>query len=66
MTRPYSESWSDAESVMVDMAAAASQADAWWIGDRLAVELPQLREIQEWIVERIDGGLSPLSSPTAT
>ena len=55
-TPPYSESWSEAGRVLVDVTAAASGMDAWRVGNRLAFELPQLGGIHEWTVERIDEG----------
>ena len=55
-TPPFSESWSEEGRVLVDVTAAASQADAWRVGDRLAFELPQLGGVHEWTVERIDEG----------
>ena len=56
VTPPFSESWSEEGRVLVDVTAAAAQADAWRVGDRLAFELPQLGGIHEWTVERIDEG----------
>lgn len=50
---PYPESWSEAGRVLVDVTAAASRADSWRVGDRLAIELPQLGGVHEWTVERI-------------
>lgn len=58
---PYPASWSEAGRVLVDVTAAASSADAWRVGDRLAVELPQLGGVHEWTVERIDEGLDARS-----
>ena len=56
VTPPYSESWSEAGRVLVDVTVAASGVDGWRVGDRLAFELPQLGGIHEWTVERIDEG----------
>lgn len=56
-TPPYPESWSETGRVLVDVTAAASRADAWRVGDRLAVELPASGGLREWTVERIDAGL---------
>lgn len=53
---PYGETWSKAGRVLVDVTAAVSRANVWRVGDRLAVELPQLGGIHEWTVERIDEG----------
>ena len=53
---PYPESWSEAGRVLVDVTVAASRADSWRVGDRLAVELPQLGGVHEWTVERIAVG----------
>ncbi|MCY3794656.1 MAG: hypothetical protein OXG51_09815 [Gammaproteobacteria bacterium] len=53
---PYAESWSEAGRVLVDVAAASRQAPAWRVGDRLAVEVPQLGGVRKWTVERIDEG----------
>ena len=52
----YPASWSEAGRALVDVTAAASQAHAWRVGDRLAVDLPQLGGVHEWRVERIDVG----------
>ena len=56
MVPPYPESWSETGRVLVDVATAASRADTWRVGDRLAVDLPQLGGIHEWTVERIAVG----------
>ena len=42
--------------MLVDVTAAASGAHAWRVGDRLAVELPQLGGAHEWTVEGINEG----------
>lgn len=55
-TPPYSQSWSKAGRALVDVTAAASGANAWQVGDRLAVELPQLGGVHEWTIERIVDG----------
>ena len=53
---PYAESWSEAGRVLVDVTATSQWAHAWQVGDRLAVEVPQLGGLREWAVERIDEG----------
>lgn len=60
-TPPYSESWSEAGRVLVDVTAAASQARAWRVGDHLAVEMPALGGIREWTVEGIGEGFDARS-----
>ena len=56
VTPPYSKSWSETGRALVDVSGAASRANAWRVGDRLAIDLPQVGGIHEWTVERIDEG----------
>lgn len=53
---PYAESWSEAGRVLVDVTATSQLVHLWRVGDRLAVEVPQLGGLREWVVERIDDG----------
>lgn len=56
LTPPYPASWSKAGRALVDVTAATFGASAWRVGDRLAVELPQLGGVHEWTVEQIVEG----------
>ena len=53
---PYAASWSEAGRLLVDVTATSQEAPAWQVGDRLAVEVPQLGGVRQWTVERIDQG----------
>ena len=61
---PYPASWSKAGRALVDVTAATFGADAWRVGDRLAVELPQLGGVHEWTVEQIVEGWDARSRST--
>jgi hypothetical protein len=56
VTPPYAASWSKAGRALVDVTATVSRAHTWSVGDRLAVDLPQLGGVHEWTVERIGEG----------
>jgi len=53
---PYSASWSEAGRLLVDVTATSREAPAWRVGERLAVEVPQLGGVRQWTVEHIDEG----------
>lgn len=50
----YEDGWSKQGRVLVDVSGAVGAAGTWRVGDRLAVELPQLGETYESTVERVD------------
>ena len=50
----YEDGWSEAGRALVDVSGAVYAAETWKVGDRMAVELPQLGETYQSIVERID------------
>ena len=50
----YEDGWSKAGRTLVDVSGAVDAAGTWQVGDRMAVELPQLGETYESTVERID------------
>ena len=53
---PFEESWSKQGRVLVDVSAAVSAAPTWRVGDRLAVDLPQLGQRFESAIDRITEG----------
>lgn len=53
---PFDESWSRRGRVLVDVSSAISAAPTWRVGDRLAVDLPQLGQRFEPVIERITEG----------
>ena len=50
----YQDGWSEAGRALVDVSGAVDAAGTWQVGDRMAVELPQLGETYESTVERVD------------
>ena len=50
----YEDGWSEAGRTLVDVSGAVDAAGSWQVGDRMAVELPQLGETYESTVDRVD------------
>lgn len=53
---PFDETWSRERRVLVDVSAAVSAAPTWRVGDKLALDLPQLGQRFESAIERITEG----------
>ena len=53
---PYDADWSEAGRALVDVTGLVSEAETWRVGQRMAFALPQLGEIYESTIERIDHG----------
>ena len=54
---PYEDRWSEAGRVLVDVSGAVRIANAWRVGDRVSMLLPQLGASYEGGIERIYEGL---------
>ena len=54
---PYPADWSKARRALVDVSGAARTANAWRVGDRVSMQLPQLGATYDGGIERIDEGL---------
>jgi len=54
---PYPADWSEARRALVDVSGAARTANAWKVGDRVSMKLPQLGVAYEGGIERLDEGL---------
>ncbi len=54
---PYPADWSETGRSLVDVSGAARTANAWRVGDRVSMLLPQLGASYEGGIERIDEAL---------
>ena len=52
----YADEWSEEGRVLVDVSGATYEARTWRVGDRVAIALPQLGEVYESTIDRIDEG----------
>ena len=53
---PYPDEWSEEGRVLLDVSGATHEAQTWRVGDRMAIALPQLGEVYESTIDRIDEG----------
>ena len=53
---PYAAEWSTADRALVRISSDAFAAEAWRVGDRLTLSLPQLGETYRGTIEEIDAG----------